>query len=580
MAFVKFCLTKWAVTCSSMCLSLSIVLEFIEPSVAAPPLVRGRSGMVTSAHPGATQVGLQILKQGGNAVDAAVATAMAISVVEPFSAGIGGGGFLLLRLGATKQIVALDFRERAPLKANSQLFLDANGTVIPRASIDGHRAVAVPGTVAGLQAVHQKYGRLPWSTLLGSAIQLAEDGFEVSDRTARIISLRQKALAANPAAKKIFTKAGQPFTVGDRLVQKDLAKTLRLLAQNPQTFYSGSVALALAQDMQKNNGLVSLLDLKTYAPIWRSPLCGDFRKAKVCSMPPPSSGGVHLIQMLNILAQWRQFPLKASRSDYLHRLVEVMKIAYADRAEYLGDADFVDVPVQVLTSSQYARRRFREIDPKKARPPAQVKALEVKTLKRLQQESNDTSHLNVIDRDRNAVSLTFTLNLGFGSGVVVPGTGIVLNNEMDDFATAPGVPNAFGLVGNAQNAIAPGKRPLSSMSPTIITEAGKLRLVVGAAGGSTIITTVLQLVMNVLVFEQDVSTAINAPKVHHQWRPLPLQVEERVSLPKTLLKELQQRGHQIKTDTEWGNANIVEVTSQNDLHGAADPRGEGTALGY
>lgn len=577
MPLLRFRPALWAAACSYIGLSISL---FVEPSAAVLPLVRGRSGIVTAAHPDATEVGLEILKQGGNAVDAAVATAMAISVVEPFSAGIGGGGFLLLRVGETNQILALDFRERAPLQANSQLYLDADGQVIPRASIDGHRAVAVPGTIAGLQAVHQKYGRLPWQTLLEPAIQLAEDGFMVSDRTASIITLRQEALAANPAARKIFLPADQPLAVGDRLVQTDLAKTLRLLAQDPQTFYSGSVALAITRDMQKNNGLVSLLDLKTYTPTWRKPLCGEFQQMQVCSMPPPSSGGVHLIQMLNILTQWNQFPTNANHPDYLHMLVEAMKIAYADRAEYLGDADFVEVPVQALTSPQYARRRWRKINPRQARPPEQVNAMNTQTLKRLQQESNDTSHLNVVDRDRNAVSLTFTLNLGFGSGVVVPGTGIVLNNEMDDFATAPGVPNAFGLVGNAQNAIAPAKKPLSSMTPTIVTEAGHLRLVAGAAGGSTIITTVLQLVLNVLVFEQDVSTAINAPKIHHQWRPIPLQIEKRVQFPRATLTDLQRRGHQLQMRSQWGNANIVEITPNNELQGIADPRGEGTALGY
>ncbi|WP_299409303.1 gamma-glutamyltransferase [Acaryochloris sp. IP29b_bin.148] len=574
MVRLKFQPVLWAAACSSLCLSIGI---FIPPSVAKPPLVRGRSGMVTSAHSEATRVGVEILQQGGNAVDAAVATAMAISVVEPFSAGIGGGGFLLLRIGETNQMVALDFRERAPLKANSQLYLDAEGKVIPRASIDGHRAVAVPGTVAGLQAVHQKYGRLPWSTLLQPAIQLAEEGFMVSDRTTRIIALRQDTLAANSAAKAIFLPTEQPLKVGDRLVQTDLAKTLRRLAQDPQTFYSGSVALAIAEDMRENKGLISLRDLKTYQPTWRQPLCGDFRKLQVCSMPPPSSGGVHLLQMLNLLAQWNQFPANAEHPDYLHMLVETMKIAYADRAEYLGDADFVEVPIQELTSVPYAQRRWRQINAAQARPPEQVKAVDAQTLKRLQQESNDTSHLNVVDRDRNAVSLTFTLNLGFGAGVVVPGTGIVLNNEMDDFATAPGVPNAFGLVGNAQNAIAPAKKPLSSMTPTIVTEAGQLRLVAGASGGSTIITTVLQLVLNVLVFDQDVSTAINAPKVHHQWRPIPLRVEERVQWPKQTLAELQRRGHSLKMRSQWGNANIVEVTPDGELQGTADPRGEGVA---
>jgi gamma-glutamyltranspeptidase/glutathione hydrolase len=547
----------------------------LEPGLTAC-LSQGRRGMVTSAHPLATEAGQRILQRGGNAIDAAVTTTLAISVVEPFSAGIGGGGFLLLRQGQTGQIQALDFRERAPLAATQTLYLDAEGKVRPRASVDGHLAVAVPGTIAGLYEVHRRYGKLPWPQVVAPAIDLAKGGFLVSPRLVEAIA-RRTPLSQNLAAQAIFVPNGQPLQTGDRLVQSDLAKTLRAIAQNPQSFYTGWIATAIVQDMQTFGGLIAAEDLRRYRPIWRKPVCGLFRTYQVCSMPPPSSGGVHLLQMLNMLEADLK-PEDWHQPNALHRLIETMRIAYADRAEYLGDPDFVDVPVVALTSLQYARQRRQDIDLNRARPSQQVKPGDRALLDRLSQESSDTSHLNVVDSAGNAVSLTFTINLGFGAGVVVPGTGIVLNNEMDDFVAAPNTPNAFRLTGGSANAIAPGKTPLSSMTPTIVTENDQLRLVAGAPGGSTIITTVLQLVLNTLVYNMDARTAVASPRLHHQWLPDRLWLESWGFDPLTKL-ELQRRGHEIVERSPWGNANLIQQTAENLLEGAADPRGEGSACG-
>lgn len=540
----------------------------------------GQRGMVVSADPLASAAGLAVLQQGGNAVDAAVATTLAISVTEPQSAGIGGGGFLLLRDGKTGTIKALDFRERAPLKATPTMYLDAQGQVRPQASTDGYLAVAVPGTVAGLAEVHQRYGNLPWKTVVAPAIRLAADGFKVSPALAGAIA-RQQTLQQNPAARQIFTRKGKPLAVGDRLIQSDLANTLTAIATNPQSFYTGSIGQAIARDMAANQGLITLADLQQYRPIWRDPVCGAFRVYQVCSMPPPSSGGVHLLQMLNLLSPIDLKALGWHHPDALHFLIETMRIAYRDRAEYLGDPDFVKVPVQALISPVYADLRRTEIDPKRARPSNTVPLVDpnpVEKLKRVK-ESHDTSHLSVVDGAGNAVSLTFTVNLGFGAGIVTPGTGIVLNNEMDDFAIAPGVPNAFGLVGREANAIAPRKTPLSSMTPTIVTEKGQLRLVVGAPGGSTIITTVLQVILHVLVYEMPVEKAVAAPRLHHQWLPDAVMVEA-FGFDTLTLAELRRRGHTLRERPGWGNAMAITRSPNGLLQGAADPRGEGAALGF
>ena len=579
--------------------------------------------MVASAHPLATQAGVDILKQGGNAIDAAVATTLAISVVEPFSAGIGGGGFMLTKVG--DRVESLDFRERAPQKASRNMYLDAQGKVRPNVSLEGHLSAGVPGTIAGLAAAHQKYGKLPWRSIVLPAIRLARDGFTVSELYTEQAKSKQKLLASNPAARAIFTRNGQPLQPGDRLVQRDLARTLISVARNPQDFYTGSIASKIDRDMRQNQGLITLADLKSYQPKWRAPLCGKFRIYNVCSMAPPSSGGVHLLQILNTIGSTDLAAMGWHSPDALHLLIESMRIAYADRSEHLGDPDFSKIPVSALVNPAYAAKRRQEIKIDRANPSTTVKPATVEMLKQFDgvpprgllnsaeifnppqpspypgegagkaplikggwgvkisatqpKESMDTSHLTVVDRERNVVSLTFTVNYRFGAGVVVPGTGILLNDEMDDFAIAPGVANVFGLVGGDKNAIAPGKTPLSSMSPTIVTENGKFRLAIGAPGGSTIITTVLQILLNVLEYKMDTGAAVGAGRIHHQWQPDRVNVDPWGFDPATLT-ELRRRGHQIEARSYWGNANAIQQLPSGKLEGAADPRGEGVARGF
>lgn len=555
--------------------------------LARATVVRSTSsdgGMVASAHPLATAAGVAMLRQGGNAVDGAVATALAIAVVEPFSAGLGGGGFALWHDQATGSVTALDFRERAPAAASRDMYLDPMGQPQPQRSRHGHLAVGVPGTVAGLYALHERYGQLPWARVLQPSVVFAAQGFVVSDRLAGAIARSAERLGQNPAAAAIFLPDGHPLRVGDILKQPDLAATLQRIAADPQEFYHGETAAAIAQEMATQGGLITAADLEAYQPIWREPLCGPFLEYEVCSMPPPSSGGVHLLQMLNLLTA---SGLTATSDEApwhhpadLHRLAEIMKIAYADRAEHLGDPDFVEVPVAALVSPAYAAARQAEIDPQRARPANEVEAADAETLARYhrRQESQDTTHLTVVDGDRNALSLTYTINGPFGAGVVAAGTGILLNNEMDDFAIAPGQPNLYGLIGGNANAVAPGKTPLSSMTPTIVRQGGALRLATGSPGGSTIITTVLQILLNSLVYGLDAGSAVSAPRLHHQWLPDSLMLE-RYGFDALTTESLAMLGHELRIRDGWGNANLIVVTPNGQLQGAADPRGEGTAQG-
>jgi len=555
-------------------------------------------GMVASPHARATDAGVAMLQKGGNAVDAAVATAFAISVTLPYSAGIGGGGFLLFHDGKSGEISALDFRERAPLAASRDMYTDGEGKVRKGAPTDGHLSVAVPGTVAGLFEVHHARGKLPWKDVLAPAIALADQGFEVSELYADFVEWRRDVLVANAAARAIFLKPdGTPYLRGERFVQKDLAETLRRLASDPADFYEGKIAWAIVDDMAKNGGLVTAEDLKTYRPVWRAPVCGSYKGYRVCSMPPPSSGGVHIVQMLQMLEPFDVGAKGWHSVDGLHAMTEVMRTAYADRAEHLGDPAFVSVPVRGLTSPAYADIRRREISLARARKSSDVKAATKDALARLssvppsklgprepammgnktRDESPNTSHLTVVDKDLNAVSLTFTVNYGFGSGVVTPGTGILLNDEMDDFSSAPGQPNAYGLVGGEANAIAPAKIPLSSMTPTIVTKDGRFAFATGSPGGSTIITTSLQVVLHVVDHGLDARAAVAAPRLHHQWLPDELRVEP--GFDAATLEGLRARGHTVKLVEPWGNASCIRVRADGTLEGSADPRGEGTAAG-
>jgi gamma-glutamyltranspeptidase/glutathione hydrolase len=606
----------YCATITAFSLSFLVYDQVTLATITLP--LRTKKAMVVSAHPLASEAGISMLRKGGNAVDAAVATAFAISVVEPFAAGIGGGGFLLMHSEKTGEIKALDFRERAPLKATRNMYLDTQGKVRPNASTNGYLAVATPGVVAGLYEVHRRYGKLSWQEVVKPAITLAKDGFilshEVSWRSVQSYANRKQAVLDNPVAKEIFTENGEFYQPGDQLIQRDLADSLKRIAKNPQSFYTGSIAQTIASDMEKNGGLITLADLKAYKPIWRNPLCGNFREAKICSMPPPSSGGVHLLQILNIIGDTDFKSLGWHHPDALHLIAEAMKIAYADRSQYIGDSDFVEVPVQQLISPAYAKKRRQEINMEVAKPSSEIKPVDKETLNQLtklspnsprftsfitngeslrtrllnhlsvtkyltQHESSETSHLTVVDEQRNAVSLTFSINLGFGSGVIIPKTGILLNNHMDDFTSAPGMADSYGVIGNDINAITPRKTPRSSMTPTIITENGRLRMAVGTPGGTAIITQIVQIVLNVLEYKMDIGAAISASRIHHRWLPDELRVES-WGFDAPTLQELRRRGHNIKETTPWGDANAIVVTEDGSLEGAADPRGEGSPRGF
>lgn len=536
--------------------------------------VYGKNGMVASEQGLATQVGLDILKQGGNAIDAAVAVGFALAVVLPNAGNIGGGGFMVLHDDKTGKDVAIDFREIAPAKASRDMYLDNQGNVIDGKSLFTHDASGVPGTVAGMEYALKKWGTMPLSKVLEPAIKLADKGFIVSDVLAQTLKEEKSTLGKWSASKAIFFKNGEPLKSGDLLVQKDLAKSLRLIAkQGAKAFYQGEIATKIAKEMQSHGGTMTLEDLKAYKVVERQPIIGDYRGYKVVTMPPPSSGGVHLIEILNML---EHYPIKedgVNSAKNIHHMAESMKLAYADRSEYLGDPDFVKIPVTGLISKAYANELVKTIDDNKARLSSNIKPGKPQPY-----ESDQTTHFSVMDKAGNAVAVTYTLNLNFGSGIVVEGTGILLNNEMDDFSVKPGVPNAFGLVGGAANAIEAKKRPLSSMTPTIVMKNNKPWLVTGSPGGARIITTVLQSVVNTIDHEMNPAEAIITPRVHHQWLPDELRVEEGIS-PDTI-KLLQDKGHKVVTKAPMGRIQIIQADDSG-FYGYSDPRNpDGKTLGF
>ena len=536
--------------------------------------VYGKNGMVASEQGLATQVGLDILKQGGNAIDAAVAVGFALAVVLPNAGNIGGGGFMVLHDDKTGKDVAIDFREIAPAKASRDMYLDNQGNVIDGKSLFTHDASGVPGTVAGMEYALKKWGTMPLSKVLEPAIKLADKGFIVSDVLAQTLKEEKSTLGKWSSSKAIFFKNGEPLKSGDLLVQKDLAKSLRLIAkQGAKAFYQGEIATKIAKEMQSHGGTMTLEDLKAYKVVERQPIIGDYRGYKVVTMPPPSSGGVHLIEILNML---EHYPIKedgVNSAKNIHHMAESMKLAYADRSEYLGDPDFVKIPVTGLTSKAYANERVKTIDDNKARLSSTIKPGKPQPY-----ESDQTTHFSVMDKAGNAVAVTYTLNLNFGSGIVVEGTGILLNNEMDDFSVKPGVPNAFGLVGGTANAIEAKKRPLSSMTPTIVMKNNKPWLVTGSPGGARIITTVLQSVVNTIDHEMNPAEAIITPRVHHQWLPDELRVEEGIS-PDTI-KLLQDKGHKVVTKAPMGRIQIIQADDSG-FYGYSDPRNpDGKTLGF
>ncbi len=559
---------------------IAILLAAICPTAgwaASPAPVRAKRGMVVSVDEHASRAGLAMLKMGGNAVDAAIATAMALAVTHPSAGNLGGGGFLLIRLkdGRTS---FLDFRERAPAAASRDMYLDASGNVVPESSTVGLKAAGVPGTVAGLVYASRKYGRLRWSQLVAPAVTLARGGFPISYELANSLSSDQavKRLSRFPASNRIFLRDGRYYEPGERLIQRDLARTLaRIQRGGAREFYRGLTARKLAAFMAENGGLLTLEDLKNYEVVERQPLVGTHGGYQIITAPPPSSGGVLLLEMLNILEGVPLAEKGAMSADAIHWTVETMRRAFADRAQYLGDPDFVRVPVRGLTDKKYAEMLRASIDPQRATP-----SIEVRAGNPMAYESSETTHLSVVDRWGNAAALTFTLNDSYGCGLTAEGLGFLLNNEMDDFAAKPGSPNSVGLVQGEANAIAPGKRPLSSMTPTIVTRDGRLALVVGSPGGPTIINTVLNILLGVIDYKMEVQRVVDAPRFHHQWLPDSIRMEPGFS-PDTLAL-LRARGHELDIRSGyWGDAHAIVVSQREGLLlGAADPRRGGKAIGY
>ena len=536
--------------------------------------VVAHNGMVASEQALASRIGLDTLKAGGNAVDAAVAMGFALAVALPNAGNIGGGGFMVVHDAKTGRDVALDFREVAPQGAHRTMYLDAQGKVIDGKSLYTHYAVGVPGTVAGLAHALQRWGSLPLERVVAPAADLAEKGYPVSETLAKVLRQETKTLAPWPASQAIFWKNGAPLQQGDLLVQKDLAASLRLIGkEGPKAFYEGSIAQKIAAEMAPHAGGITLADLKNYKVVEREPVRGHYRGYEIVTMPPPSSGGAHLVQILNMMQRWPMKDWGVNSAQSIHHMTEAMKLAYADRAEYLGDPDFVKVPLKGLTSMRYADHLAAGIDPAKARPAQSIKPGQPQAY-----ESDQTTHFSVVDKAGNAVAVTYTLNTNFGSGIVAAGTGIMLNNEMDDFAAKPGVANAYGLVGGDANAVQAGKRPLSSMTPTIALRDGKVALVTGSPGGPRIITTVLQTLVNIVDYGMNPSEAAATPRFHHQWTPDELRLEKGFS--NDTLALLRERGHKIAVKPTMGRTQTIQVR-EGVLYGASDPRNpDGRTLGY
>lgn len=544
------------------------------PPAAAP--VVARHALVVSAHPLASQVGRDIMQQGGNAYDAAVAVQFALAVALPVAGNVGGGGFLVYRDHAGPA-GTLDFRETAPAAASRDMYLDAQGKVVPGRSTAGALAVGTPGTVAGMEALHKKLGKLPWAKLVAPAVRLAAHGVALTEKEAAGLNRTQADfIKYNPGSPPVFVRA-TAWQKGDTLKQPELAAVLlRIQNQGRAGFYQGRTAELLLAEMKKGGGLLTQQDLDAYQPKWRAALRGTYRGYDVLTMPPPSSGGVALLQILQMLE-----PSNLSKLGY-HTLAAVALIteaerrAYADRATYLGDPDFGKVPVAQLLAKDYNKQRFATLRPDgQATPSADVTA--GPGLPRY--ESDQTTHYSIVDAQGNAVTCTTTLNGAYGSKVVVAGAGFLLNNEMDDFSSKAGVPNSYGLVGGVANAIAPGKRMLSSMTPTLLTKGGKLFLVTGSPGGSTIITSVLQSILAVVDYGADAEQAVAAPRLHHQWLPDQLDVEAGALTPEAE-KTLQDKGFNPKPRNAWGRLDIIRVLPNGQLEGGADPRGDDAAVGY
>ena len=555
----------------------------IDPKSRFHP-VYSRAGMVVSQEIIASRIGADILALGGNAVDAAVATGFALAVTLPRAGNLGGGGFMLIHLTKESKTIALDFREVAPARASRDMFLNLHGEVDNQLARSSSKSSGVPGTVAGLLHAHEKYGQLPLKQVIQPAIDLASKGIIVNVDLAYSIVSRAKRLTKNSATKKYYFKSSNEFyKPGDTLVQTDLADTIRRIAADGHAgFYENKTAKLIVEEMIRSGGLITLDDLKNYRVVERKPICVDYQAKNICSMPPPSSGGVHLLQMLNILEGWNLGTLGHNSAAYIHRLVESMRRAYADRSAYLGDPDFYDVPVNQLIDKRYAEKLRQKINLEEASSSADVYpglAIDperlLRNLKSPRRESVETTHFSTRDKWGNTTSTTTTLNFSFGSGISVTGAGFLLNNEMDDFSAKPGSPNGYGLIGGIANEIQPGKRPLSAMTPVIIFDGdGDPLMATGSPGGSTIITVVLQVILNILDFDMGIAEATAAPRIHHQWLPDRVGYEQGISID--TLNILKGMGHTLdNTPRVLGSTQTVSKGARGGSIGASDTRRDG-----
>lgn len=534
-----------------------------------------KNGMVASQEALASEIGLQILKDGGNAVDAAVAVGFALAVTLPRAGNIGGGGFMMIYDAKTGKTVALDYREKAPLKAHKDMYLGTDGEADSELSRYHGLAVGVPGTVAGLVTALEQFGSMPLDKVMAPAINLAKNGIEVTPGLSDSLNALENRLKKWPSTAKVFFKPdGSAYEVGERLYQPELAKSLKLIAsQGKDGFYQGKTAEQIVKAVNDAGGIMSMQDFADYKAIMREPVRGTYRGYEIASMPPPSSGGAHIVQILNIL---EGYPLKdygQNSAQTIHLMSEAMQLAYADRAEYLGDSDFIDVPLSGITSKSYAQKLRAKIDPNKATPASQIKPDNP-----VPYESDETTHFSIIDKYGNAVANTYTLNFSYGTGLVAEGTGILLNNEMDDFSAKPGTANAYGLLGNEANAVAASKRPLSSMSPTIVFKDSKPYIVTGSPGGSRIITTVTQIISNVIDHDMNIAEATNAPRIHDQWMPDEIRIEKALSVD--TVNKLESMGHTISPKATMGSTQSIMVTPKG-KYGATDPRQvDAAVVGY
>lgn len=532
----------------------------------------GDTAMVVTAHPLATKVGLEVLRKGGNAIDAAVAVHFALAVVYPQAGNLGGGGFMVYRDGKGKKVLALDFREKAPTAAKEKMYLDSAGNVIPNKSRLGALACGVPGSVDGMWNAQFYHGRLNWGELIAPAIDLAEKGFQITEREAKQLNAEKLTFVRNSSLSPVFVRYGE-WKAGDWLIQKDLAQTLRRIAGDGRDgFYSGATAKLIVAEMEKKGGLITLEDLRAYKSVWRTPLEFDWKGMHFITMPPPSSGGIILRQLLTMVGD---YPLKSygfQSAQAVHLMVEAERRAFADRAEYMGDPDFWKVPLQTLMDTVYIRSRMANFKADTASTNAVVKAGKIK-------ESEETTHFSIVDREGNAVSVTTTLNDSYGSRNVIAGAGFIMNNEMDDFSAKPGTPNMYGVVGGKANAIAGGKRPLSSMTPTIITKGGKNWMILGSPGGSTIPTSVFQVIINVTEFGMSLNDAVQKKRFHHQWKPNYISIEEDC-LSEDVQQKLEKMGHKIEPRSSIGRVEAIMRLPNGKWNGVADGRGDDTVGGY